>query len=184
MMIGGFLIATDTGIQSQLDSTKKILIQNHKAFFETVDGNQSHKHYKIYDDIFYRSDVYKLKNISLFHFLKALPKGLAYFMLTPFPWHIDTNIKLIYYPQMLLLYGMLPFCLIGICLGLRYGSRQTAIMLTIFLFWSVILSLVLGNEGIAARNRDLILPYFFIFAGAGLFHALKQLGSSSAKNAV
>jgi hypothetical protein len=144
------------------------IISNQKSFATYVTGSN----YKIYDEFIYSSDISKIGRISPFLLIKALPKGMAYFLFTPFPWRIYNALRLYSYPQIMFWHFSVVFSLIGTLAGLRYRFNQFLPLLMFLAFWVVLLSLVMGNEGIAARQRDLIAPFFYILASAGVIHLL------------
>jgi len=121
--------------------------------------------YKIYDEYIYREPEPK---IPIFRFIKALPKGIFYFMLAPFPWRITHTLRLYSYPQIVLWYLILLFAPIGLLTALRYRFKYAGLVIVFLAPFTSILALSLGNEGIAARHRDLISPFIIVFASVAL----------------
>ncbi|MDP1853068.1 MAG: glycosyltransferase family 39 protein [Candidatus Omnitrophota bacterium] len=128
--------------------------------------------YAIYDDFFYQQDLKKVGYVSPLVFIKALPKGVAYLLFSPFPWKINNQLRLFSYPQIILWYFLFLFSLVGILLGLRYRLQMVLPILIFSAYWIILLALTMGNEGIAARQRDLVLPFFYLFASAAILHFL------------
>lgn len=155
-------------IDNKVQVLIKDIISNQKSFATFASGSN----YKIYDEFVYANEVSKIGRISPFILIKALPKGIVYFLFVPFPWKIYNVLQLYSYPQIMFWYVSFVFSLVGMLIGLRYRLRSTLPILTFLAFFVVLLSLVMGNEGTAARQRDLITPFFYIFASAGIFHLL------------
>lgn len=163
-----FCIYKGNFINAKIQSLVVDFISRQKSFATYISGSN----YKIYDDFFYSVDISDLGYISPFVFIKALPKATGYFLFSPFPWKITNELRLYAYPQIIFWYLFFPFSLIGIMIGLRFRFKMISVLLTWVFFWIVMFSLVMGNEGIAARQRDLILPFFYIFASVGITHLL------------
>jgi hypothetical protein len=144
------------------------LITHQRDFATYASGSN----YKIYDEYVYLEDIEKSEKIYIKTVIKALPKGVAYFLFSPFPWKITNTLRLYSYPQILLNYFMFPFFILGILIGLRYSYDATYCMLLLFIFFTIIYSLSMGNVGTVARHRDLVSPFFFIFASAGICNLL------------
>lgn len=99
--------------------------------------------------------------------LLFLPLGLAYFLLSPFPWQMGVR-QLVTLPEMLFWYSLLP----AVWLGLR-GMLRERFRLAIVLF-SALVALTLGygvgssNVGTAYRHRGQVMPLLLTFAAAGI----------------
>lgn len=129
--------------------------------------SSSHGGYKIYDDYVYTSlNIEQSQIITLLRILiKGLPKGILYFIFSPFPWKVIHTSHLYFYPQTLFWYFIIPFSLIGIIRCWRLKAKEVTPIVLYCGFYIILLSLVLGNEGIGIRHRELIAPFFYIFAG-------------------
>ena len=99
--------------------------------------------------------------------LKYLPKGITYFLFAPFPWSAEGLMQKLTIPETLIWYIIFPFVLYGL-----YIYRSKWKMFFPVLFFTVITltaySLIEGNFGTAFRHRAVLMPLFFIFAGAGI----------------
>lgn len=170
IIIGVILVAKSAKVQFYIHEFIMGSINNQRNFANYESGTN----YRIYDDVFYGSSAYD-GSATVFTLLKALPKGVFYFLFAPFPWRVTNVLRLFAYIQMLSWYFMFLFALRGIFMGIRYNFKPTSCILAITIFWIAILSLVMGNEGTAARQRDLILPFLYIFSSVGLCNMAGKL---------
>lgn len=171
IVAGLMLIKGNIMFQSKIHNLILNTIMNQISFYRYESGNN----YKIYEDFVYSEDIYNSKRISAFTLLKGLPKGIAYFLFAPFPWETTNTLRLYSYPQIIFWYFMFPFSIWGIIIGFRNKRKDTRSLLTFSLFWIILLSLIMGNEGTAARHRDFISPFFYIFSSAALCNLLGLL---------
>lgn len=137
---------------------------------QTGFAGESPRHYKIYDEFIYHADLTKIPSLTSFIriILKALPKGIFYFLFAPFPWDVDRILQLYSYPQMIFWYFMFGFSLFGVGKAVLEKKSSALPMVYVTAFFIIIFALVLGNVGIAARYRDLVSPFFYIFACSAL----------------
>jgi len=100
--------------------------------------------------------------------LLFLPRGLALFLLAPFPWMLGSIRQALAVPETLFFYWLIPWMF----RGLRRLSRDhlatslPAILLTAGLTLGYALGE--GNAGTAYRHRAQLLSFFLIFAATGL----------------
>ncbi len=124
--------------------------------------------YRIYDNNLVTGE--RLNKMAL---IKGFLKGYFYFMLVPFPWAVSSGPQLLALPQMIILYFSLPFIFIGIIFSIRYKFKTSFTLLSYVFIVTSAFALVEGNIGSALRHRDLVLPFYFIFASAGLVFFFK-----------
>jgi hypothetical protein len=150
-------------LKQKFDNAIQDIISKQIGFVNTAQGNI----YKIYDDLVYRYDIKGIPTSTLIKMLpRGLLKGFIYFMFAPFLWEV-TNVSRFYaYPQILFWYFMVPFAILGIMWGLIVRTKETLPIILLSSYFIVLLSLTMGNEGIAMRFRELIAPFFYIFAGS------------------
>lgn len=100
--------------------------------------------------------------------LGFLPVGVAYFLLAPFPWQVTNVRQLLTLPEMLFLYALMPSILRGILHLLR--SRLAESLMVILTAGGLTIGYALGqaNVGTAYRYRAQVLPFYLIFAAAGV----------------
>lgn len=164
-----FFISTSNSAQAKIQDLILNIVDNQKSFALYESGNN----YRIYDDFVYSTNIEDVKaRLTPLFIMKALPKGIGYFMFSPFPWAATNTLRFISYPQIILWYFMVFFASIGILLGMRHSLQKTLLMLAWVFPWIILLSLTMGNDGIVARQRDLIAPFFFIYSSAGVMHLL------------
>jgi len=98
--------------------------------------------------------------------LSYLPVGLAWFLLSPFPWQLAG--KQVYaVPEMIVWYACIPFVVAGAVYGLRRRRRQALAPLVAGVLITVLYALVEGNVGIIFRHRSQALVLLLPFAAAG-----------------
>lgn len=152
-------------LKPSFDGMVKRIMDIHLSF-SLYNGNS----YKIYPDEIY-ADYRQVKTVSYSSYdllMKALPKATFYFLLSPFPWEISNNSRLFFYPFSMLWYFILIFTVFGIINGLRQKPQETQLVILFLFLFIIIISLTMGNAGTAMRHRDLIAPFFYIFASSGI----------------
>ncbi len=100
--------------------------------------------------------------------LRYLPVGMAYFLLAPFPWGIETTLQATAVPETLVWYALLPLTVMGMRYGVTRGASQNVLLLGVVTVVLVSYALVEGNFGTAYRHRAQIMPVIFVFTAAGL----------------
>jgi hypothetical protein len=100
--------------------------------------------------------------------LAFLPIGVAYFLLAPFPWQLTNVRQLLTLPEMLFLYVLVIPIVRGILHLLRHRLAES--LMVIFLTGGLTVGYALGqaNVGTAYRYRAQVLPFYLIFAAAGV----------------
>jgi len=99
--------------------------------------------------------------------ISAVPTGMVYLLLAPFPWQMANLRQSITLPEMLVWWGSLPVIIAGLWFTLKFRLRQS---LPILLFMSMVTlaySVMQGNVGTAYRQRAQLLIFYFIFAAVG-----------------
>lgn len=160
------LLSKSVFLQQKSMEMLRNIVASQTGFNTEIEG-VAYSNYKIYDEIVYNTDIKNVSPLMLIKmFPKALFKGIFYFMLVPFPWELTSTARLYYYPQIIFWYFIIPFGIFGMIKGLFLKVREALPVILLCGYFIVLLSLVLGNEGIAARYRELITPFFYIFAGS------------------
>lgn len=164
------VLQKSTHLQSKVMTALQNLISSQKGFNMGVDA-QLYSNYKIYDDFVYHTDEKTLElPVLLQQTAKGLVRGMWHFFLAPFPWETRNILRLYYYPQNMFWYIVFPFSIVGMFISLfrKHKAHLTLPVALLVSFFAIILSLTIGNEGIAIRYRDLLTPFFYIFAGSVL----------------
>ncbi len=99
--------------------------------------------------------------------LSALPVGLAYLLLAPFPWQMVSMRQALALPEMILWWSSLPLMILGLAFSLRYRLRQTAPILVFTTLLTLAYSIFQGNVGTAYRQRAQLLVFYLIFVSVG-----------------
>ena len=100
--------------------------------------------------------------------LLFLPRGLALFLLAPFPWMLGSVRQALAVPETLFFYWLIPWMIRGIRRLSRdhLATSLSAILITAGLTLGYALGE--GNAGTAYRHRAQLLSFFLIFAATGL----------------
>jgi len=99
--------------------------------------------------------------------ISAIPLGLAYLMLAPFPWEMTNFRQLITLPEVLLWWAMIPLMIYGIWYAVRNKFRHALPILLFSGMLTLAYSIFQGNVGTAYRQRTQIQVFLFIFIAVG-----------------
>jgi hypothetical protein len=100
--------------------------------------------------------------------LAYLPRGMALFLLAPFPWMIGSIRQVLAVPETLFFYWLIPWVIRGARDLLKADLTRALLAVLITSGLTLGYSLGEGNAGTAYRHRAQILTFFLIFAAAGL----------------
>src|ERR1044072_5808723 len=99
--------------------------------------------------------------------ISAVPLGLTYLLLAPFPWQLASVRQSITLPEMIIWWVSFPLLLIGIWFTLKHRLRQALPILLFTTMLTLAYSIFQGNVGTAYRQRSQILVFYFIFVAVG-----------------
>jgi hypothetical protein len=99
--------------------------------------------------------------------LSAVPLGLAYLLLAPFPWQLASLRQSITLPEMIVWWVSFPLLIMGIWFTLKHRLRQALPILLFTTMLTLAYSIFQGNVGTAYRQRSQILVFYFIFVAVG-----------------
>lgn len=99
--------------------------------------------------------------------ITALPIGLLYLMLAPFPWQISNFRQAVTLPEILLWWASIPIMISGLWYTIRYKLRVSLAILIFTLMLTLAYSVFQGNVGTAYRQRTQIQVFLFIFTAVG-----------------
>lgn len=100
--------------------------------------------------------------------ISALPIGLSYLMLSPFPWEIENFRQALTLPEMIVWWSFLPLIVIGLWYSLRYKLKRSIGILLFILMLSLGYSVLQGNVGTTYRHRAQLQVFYFMFVAAGV----------------
>lgn len=105
------------------------------------------------------------ERITLAGLIKAMPRAVLSYLTRPFPFiHKDPVYTLISF-SMIWWYAVLGLSILGIVRP-RHASIYPIVVYTGMIL--ILTSIVNANEGILLRHRDMIAPFFILFASAGI----------------
>ncbi len=99
--------------------------------------------------------------------LTALPIGLTYLMLAPFPWQATSLRQAITMPEMLVWWAMFPLIFTGLAYTVRHKLKEAIPILIFTLMLTIAYSIFQGNVGTAYRQRTQIQVFLFMFIAVG-----------------
>lgn len=99
--------------------------------------------------------------------LSAVPIGMTYLLLAPFPWQLTSLRQMITLPEMVVWWLSLPLLVLGLWFTLKHRMREVAPILIFMTLLTLTYSILLGNVGTAYRQRAQLLVFYFIFVGIG-----------------
>ncbi|MFH1202743.1 MAG: glycosyltransferase family 39 protein [Candidatus Omnitrophota bacterium] len=143
---------------------------SHKGFITT--GGAC---YKLLPGGFYDSH----DTITGNEFIKMLGKGWLHLMFEPFPWRLESKSLLFAFFQMIFVYMLTPFAILGMFITVKSKLRESILFVVFFIIVGSILAVTEGNIGTTFRHRDMLTPIFLIFSSIGIVRACNaQTGSN------
>lgn len=96
-----------------------------------------------------------------------LPLGLAYLLLAPFPWQLESTSHVLGIFQSFSMYLMIPFGIAGM---IRLYRQVPSMRFLFFFFLSlmILMAVLEGNMGTLFRHKDMLFVFWFIYAGIGI----------------
>jgi hypothetical protein len=99
--------------------------------------------------------------------LSALPLGLSYLILAPFPWQLASVRQVITLPEMVVWWASLPLLALGLWFAVKYRLREVAPIIIFATLLTLTYSILQGNVGTAYRQRAQVLVFYFVFIAIG-----------------
>lgn len=99
--------------------------------------------------------------------ITAIPLGVVYLMLAPFPWQMANLRQTITLPEVLIWWSMIPLLFSGLWYSIKHNLRAAFPVLFFSLMLTLAYSIFQGNVGTAYRQRTQIQVFLFIFIGVG-----------------
>ncbi len=99
--------------------------------------------------------------------LGAIPQGLTYLILAPFPWQLTSLRQMITLPEMVVWWSSLPMLVLGLWFTIKHRLRQVTPILIFTTLLTLTYSILMGNVGTAYRQRAQLLIFYFIFVAIG-----------------
>lgn len=99
--------------------------------------------------------------------LKAIPVGLTYMVMAPFPWQWFSGgdvVENLLGADMILYYLLLPYTAVGVYRTIKEKNLAGMILITFFFSLAIPYGLLIGNFGSIFRLRIQLLPCIFIMA--------------------
>jgi Dolichyl-phosphate-mannose-protein mannosyltransferase len=115
--------------------------------------------------------------------LAAIPIGLMYLLLAPFPWQYTSVRSMITLPEMTIWWGSIPFLVFGLWFTIKHRLREVAPILIFITVLTISYSIIQGNVGNIYRQRAQLLIFYFLFVAVGfaLFKEKRDKRSQKAR---
>lgn len=97
----------------------------------------------------------------------AIPLGLAYLLLSPFPWQMTSLRSIITLPEMIVWWCSFPLLTMGAYFAIKHRLRRIFPILIFTVMLTLSYSVFQGNVGNAYRQRAQLLVFYFIFVATG-----------------
>jgi hypothetical protein len=99
--------------------------------------------------------------------LAAIPLGLTYLILAPFPWQLTSVRQMITLPEMVIWWTSLPLFVLGLWFTVKHRLREVTPILIFTSLLTLSYSILQGNVGTAYRQRAQLLVFYFVFMAVG-----------------
>jgi hypothetical protein len=99
--------------------------------------------------------------------ITAIPIGLTYLLLAPFPWQFGSLRQMLTLPEMVVWWCATPLLVLGAWFTIKHRLREIAPILIFTSLLTLTYSIVQGNVGTAYRQRAQLLVFYFIFVAVG-----------------
>lgn len=99
--------------------------------------------------------------------LSAIPLGLTYLMLAPFPWQLASLRQIITLPEMIIWWSSIPLLVLGMWFAVKHRFREVTPIIIFTTLLTLTYSILQGNVGTAYRQRAQLLVFYFFFVGIG-----------------
>lgn len=99
--------------------------------------------------------------------ITAIPIGMTYLMLAPFPWQVSSFRQALTLPETFVWWAMMPLLFSGLWYTIKYRLRDSVPILVFSLMLTIAYSIFQGNIGTAYRQRTQIQVFLFIFISVG-----------------
>src|SRR3989440_3629419 len=100
--------------------------------------------------------------------LSAIPIGLTYLLLAPFPWQLASLRQMITLPEMIVWWLSLPLLVLGAWFTIKHRLREIAPILIFTTLLTLTYSIMQGNVGTAYRQRAQLLVFSSVFVAVAL----------------
>jgi 4-amino-4-deoxy-L-arabinose transferase-like glycosyltransferase len=112
--------------------------------------------------------------------VSAIPLGMSYLILAPFPWQLASLRQIITLPEMIVWWASLPLLVLGLWFTIKYKLREVAPILIFTTLLTLTYSILQGNVGTAYRQRAQLLVFYFVFVAVG-FVLIKEKREANAR---
>ena len=135
-----------------------------RARFVDLESIQETRHFTNYGESRFAESVDISTPVKALLFL---PRGLAFFLLAPYPWQISSFRQAVTLPEMLFFYTLLPAILVGFRYLITQNTSQSLLVCLVAACLTLGYALGEANAGGAYRHRAQVLVLLLIVASVG-----------------
>ena len=123
--------------------------------------------YKVLDRRFYFFSNDMLETMTPAEGLRFTLRAVASVVLVPLPWQIQSTSEMVFLPQQVVWYVLVPFAIVGLVAGLRRDALVTCMLAGLAAAGAVVVALNSGNVGTMVRHRDTVVPFVVWLSALG-----------------
>jgi hypothetical protein len=123
--------------------------------------------YKVLDRRFYFFSNDMLETMTPAEGLRFTLRAVASVILVPLPWQIQSTSEMVFLPQQVVWYLLVPFAIVGLVAGLRRDALVTCMLAGLAAAGAVVVALNSGNVGTMVRHRDTVVPFVVWLSALG-----------------
>lgn len=166
ILIFSFLLLTGRSSPAKADKIlRKIMVTSVTQNYNTAYGNTA---FQIFPKRFYL-DLGAASSITYPEFLLSYFNGLRHVFTEPVPWRYRSFFAIFMFPEVFFLWLMIPCFLAGFVCAYKINRAMTIATGIFFGALVSLLALGQGNIGTLVRIRMMVMPWYFMFGGMGLY---------------
>jgi hypothetical protein len=133
--------------------------------------------YQLLDQRFYSGD--SLESMTPVEGLRFVSRALVSFVAVPLPWAARSLSQVLFIPQQLLWYGLLPLAVVGAVRGCRRDVLVAWLFIGVISVGAVVIAPHEGNAGTLVRHRDGLLPFIVCLSAIAIASAYASVRRSA-----
>ena len=167
-------VAVYTALQRPAVQARVIDSVQHAASVHLGNVRTTGHGYRLLDQRFYSGD--SLSPMTWSEAERYIVRAFHAFIVVPRPWQLSSRAELMFLPQQLLWYLLLPLAAVGVVEGLRRDVTVTWLLLGVIGAVSAAIAPNEGNIGTMVRHRDGVMPFVVCLGALGLVSILSRIG--------
>ena len=152
----------NAGVQARVMSQLKSSAVTHMGNVRT----EGHG-YKLLDQRFYFFSNEMLETMTPVEGLRFTLRALASVVVVPVPWQVQSTSEMVFLPQQVVWYLLVPFAFVGLIAGLRRDALVTCMLAGLSATGLAVVAINSGNVGTMVRHRDTVVPFIVWLSALG-----------------